>query len=152
MALEVGSEAPDFTLVDSNGDEVTLSQFRGTPVYLNFFPAAFSGVCTPWFTSIVNNADSVEGAVVIGVSVDNKASLKAFRESLGAEGVHFLADFHPKGAVAQAYDCYLDQAGVAGRCTYVIDGAGMIIDVDQVVTLETPDADRLLASLATCKV
>lgn len=44
MPLEIGTEAPDFTLVDSNGDEVTLSQFRGTPVYLNFFPAAFSGV------------------------------------------------------------------------------------------------------------
>ena len=69
-----------------------------------------------------------------------------------SEGVHFLADFHPKGAVAQAYDCYLDQAGSAGRCTYVIDGAGTIIDVDQVVPLETPDADRLLASLAACKV
>ena len=152
MPLEIGTEAPDFTLVDSNGDEVTLSQFRGTPVYLNFFPAAFSGVCTPWFTSIVNNADSVEGAVVIGVSVDNKACLKAFKESLGAEVVHFLADFHPKGAVAQAYDCYLDQAGIAGRCTYVIDANGVIVDVDQVVPLETPDADRLLASLATCKV
>jgi peroxiredoxin len=150
MALEVGSEAPDFTLVDSNGDEVTLSQFRGTPVYLNFYPAAFSPVCTDWFTGIADDGSPYAGAVVIGISVDNKWTLAAFKEQMKANEVHFLADFHPKGAVSQAYDAYLDQAGLAGRCTYVIDAEGVIVDVDQVPPLETPDADRLIAALGAC--
>ena len=151
MALEIGTEAPDFTLVDSNGDEVTLSQFRGTPVYLNFFPAAFSPVCVDWFTGIAGDSSPYAGAVVIGISVDNKWSLTAFKQQMKANEVHFLADFHPKGEVAKAYDVYLDQAGVSGRATFVIDANGVIVDVDQVPPLETPDLDRLIASLATCK-
>ncbi len=151
MPLEIGSEAPDFTLVDSNGDEVTLSQFRGTPVYLNFYPVAFSPVCTDWFTGIAQDGSPYEGAVVIGVSVDSKWSLAAFKEQMKANDVRFLADFHPKGEVARLYDVWLDQAGISGRCTYVIDASGVIVDVDQVAPLETPDADRLVAALGACK-
>ena len=56
-----------------------------------------------------------------------------------------------RGEVAKAYDVFLDQAGVSGRATFVIDANGIIVDVDQVAPLETPDMDRLIASLATCK-
>jgi peroxiredoxin (alkyl hydroperoxide reductase subunit C) len=151
MALEIGTEAPDFTLANSDGEEVTLSQFRGQPVYLNFYPLAFSPVCTDWFTAIAADDSPYAGAVVIGVSVDSKWTLAAFKAQMKANNVHFLADFHPRGAVAQAYDVYLDQAGISGRCTYVIDANGVIVDVDQVAPLETPDADRLIASLGACK-
>ena len=152
MALEVGTPAPDFTLNDSDGTPVTLSELRGTPVYLNFFPAAFSGVCTPYFTNIVTDSSPYAGARVVGVSVDNKASLAAFKRQLGADAVTFLADFHPKGEVARLYDVWLDQAGMAGRATFVIDAEGIIRDVDQVAPLETPDVDRLIASLSACKI
>ncbi len=152
MALEAGTPAPDFTLNDSDGTPVTLSELRGTPVYLNFFPAAFSGVCTPYFTNIVTDSSPYAGARVVGVSVDNKASLAAFKRQLGADAVTFLADFHPKGEVARLYDVWLDQAGLAGRATFVIDAEGIIRDVDQVAPLETPDVDRLIASLSACKI
>ncbi len=151
MALEIGTEAPDFTLVDSTGEQVTLSQFRGRPVHLNFFPAAFSPVCVDWFAGISADGSPFEGAVVIGVSVDGKWTLNAFKEQMKANEVHFLADFQPRGDVARLYDVFLEQAGVSGRCTYVIDADGIIVDVDQVAPLETPDADRLIASLATCR-
>jgi mycoredoxin-dependent peroxiredoxin len=152
MALEAGTPAPDFTLNNSDGNPVSLSDFRGTPVYLNFFPAAFSGVCTPYFAKIASDNTPFEGAQIIGVSVDNKASLAAFKRELGADHVTFLADFHPKGEVARLYDVYLDQAGQSGRATFVIDAEGVIRDVDQVVPIETPDVDRLIASLSACKV
>jgi mycoredoxin-dependent peroxiredoxin len=152
MALEAGIPAPDFTLNDSDGTPVTLSELRGAPVYLNFFPAAFSGVCTPYFTNIVTDSSPYAGARVVGVSVDNKASLAAFKRQLGADAVTFLADFHPKGEVARLYDVWLDQAGIAGRATFVIDAEGIIRDVDQVAPLETPDVDRLIASLSACKI
>lgn len=151
MALDIGTEAPDFTLMDDTGEQFTLSSLRGTPVYLNFFPAAFSPVCTAWFEPIVGNAGTFEGAKVVGVSVDARRSLEAFKASLGADDVVFCADFHPKGDVSRLYDVYLEEAGVAGRCTYVIDADGVIVDVDQVVPLEHPDAERLVASLAACR-
>ena len=151
MALEIGTEAPDFTLVGSDGERVTLSQFRGRPVYLNFFPAAFSPVCTDWFTGIGADGGPYEGAQVIGVSVDGRFSLEAFKQALGAIEVCFLSDFQPRGAVATLYDAYIEDFGVSGRATYVIDADGVIVDVDQVHPLETPDLDRLLASLATCR-
>jgi peroxiredoxin len=152
MALQAGTPAPDFTLNDSDGTPVTLSELRGAPVYLNFFPAAFSGVCTPYFTNIVTDSSPYAGARVVGVSVDNKASLAAFKRQLSADAVTFLADFHPKGEIARLYDVWLDQAGMAGRATFVIDAEGIIRDVDQVAPLETPDVDRLVASLSACKI
>ncbi len=152
MALDAGTAAPDFTLNDSDGNPVTLSELRGTPIYLSFFPAAFSGVCTPYFSKIAQDMGPFEGAQVIGISVDHKASLAAFKRQLGADHVTFLADFHPKGEVARLYDVWLEQAGIAGRATFVIDAEGIIRDVDQVVPAETPDVDRLIASLSACKV
>jgi peroxiredoxin len=53
--------------------------------------------------------------------------------------------------VATLYDTFLEQAGVSGRCSYVIDANGVIVDVDQVAPLETPDAGRLVAALGACK-
>jgi len=126
MALAPGTPAPDFTLNDSDGNPVTLSELRGTPIYLNFFPAAFSGVCTPYFSTIAEDMGPFEGARVIGISVDNKASLAAFKRQLGADHVTFLADFHPKGEVARLYDVWLEQAGIAGRATFVIDADGNV--------------------------
>lgn len=152
MALEAGTPAPDFTLTDSDGNSVTLSELRGTPVYLNFFPLAFSPVCTDWFTAIATDAGPFAGAKVLGVSVDSKWGLSAFKKSLGDPDVTFLADFHPKGDVARQYDVYLEQAGISGRASFVIDADGIIRDVDQVAPLESPDADRLIASLSACKV
>lgn len=151
MALDLGTSAPDFTLTASDGEMVTLSELRGTPVYLNFYPVAFSPVCTDWFTAIASESGPYAGAVVIGVSVDSKWSLAAFKQQMQADNVTFLADFHPKGDVARLYDVWLDQAGIAARATYVIDAGGIIRDVHQVSPLETPDADRLLASLSACR-
>jgi len=150
MALAVGTPAPDFTLNDSDGNSVTLSDLRGTPVYLNFYPLAFSPVCTDWFTAIAQDSGPYAGARVIGISVDSKWGLAAFKSQLGADNVTFLADFHPKGDVARLYDVWIDAAGISGRATFVIDADGIIQDVDQVAPLETPDADRLIASLASC--
>jgi mycoredoxin-dependent peroxiredoxin len=151
MPLEIGTEAPDFTLVDDTGDQFTLSSLRGTPVYLNFFPAAFSPVCTDWFTPIADDASAFEGAKVIGVSVDGRRSLEAWKAQLGADHITLCADFHPKGDVSKLYDVYLDEAGVAGRCTFVIDAEGVIVAVDQVHPLEHPDAERLIAALSACR-
>ena len=98
MSVEVGSQAPDFTLRDENGEEVTLSALRGENVVLIFYPFAFSSICTKELRD-VTGLEARYGdanAKVFGVSVDSPFALKAFRkqESLTP---HLLSDFEPKG-------------------------------------------------------
>ncbi|MFC0437355.1 peroxiredoxin [Kutzneria buriramensis] len=128
MALEVGTQAPDFTLKDANREDVTLSSFRGEKnVLLVFYPFAFSGICTGELCQVRDELAEYQNddVQVIGVSVDTPFSLKAWAEK---EGYTFplLSDFWPHGATAQAYDVFNDKAGMALRGTYLIDKQGVI--------------------------
>uniref|UniRef100_UPI003F50CC49 peroxiredoxin n=1 Tax=Agrococcus chionoecetis TaxID=3153752 RepID=UPI003F50CC49 len=127
VALEIGELAPDFTLRDHTGEAVTLSAMRGRPVVLVFYPAAFTGRCTGELCSIRDEIAAFEdaGVQVYGISVDTAASLAVFHAQ---EGLTFplLSDFWPHGAVAQSYDAFLPERGVATRATYVIDRDGRI--------------------------
>lgn len=156
MPVEVGEEAPDFTLKSHDDEDVTLSSFRGAKnVVLAFFPAAFSGVCTGQFTRIGEKESRFAGedAQVIGVSVDNRESLHAFAHSLGLTDTLLLADFHPKGDVAKTYGVYFEEAGLAGRAIFVIDKQGV---VQSAQLTDNPgidiEEDRYFAALETCNL
>ncbi|KID28194.1 peroxiredoxin [Prauserella rugosa] len=128
MAVEVGSEAPDFTLNDYNKQEVTLSSFRGDkPVLLVFYPFAFSGICQGELCQLRDEfADyDNEGVQVLGVSVDTPFSLKAWAEQQGYQ-FPLLSDFWPHGEVAKAYGVFNEQAGLAVRGTFLIDKEGIV--------------------------
>jgi peroxiredoxin len=153
MAVEVGREAPEFTLKDPQGEDVSLSSFRGRNVVLVFYPAAFSDFCTAQFTQIGGQegrfADS--DAQVIGISVDSRHSQERFAEELGLTDTILLADFHPKGAVARAYGVWLEDYGIAGRATFVIDAEGVVRGVHLTDTpVEIPDAEGYFRDLAAC--
>jgi mycoredoxin-dependent peroxiredoxin len=153
MAVEVGSEAPDFTLRDENGQEFTLSSLRGRNAVLVFYPLAFSGICTKELHDLSDAAERYDaaGAEVIGISIDSPFVQKAFKrdEDLKAK---LLSDFHPKGAVAKQYDAYIEEAGVATRATFVIDKDGKV--AHKVVTHpgEARNQDEYLEALASCPV
>jgi mycoredoxin-dependent peroxiredoxin len=153
MPVEVGSEAPDFTLRDENGEEFKLSSLRGRNAVVVFYPLAFSGICTQELHDLSDAADRYDaaGAEVIGISVDSPYTLKAFKrdEDLKAK---LLADFHPKGEVARKYGAYIEQAGVATRATFVIDKNGKV--AHKVVTHpgEARNQDEYLEALAACPV
>ncbi|QQQ77798.1 peroxiredoxin [Saccharothrix sp. 6-C] len=126
--VEVGAQAPDFTLDDYNKQPVTLSSFRGERnVLLVFYPFAFSGICTGELCQVRDElaAYEDENVQVIGVSVDTPFSLKAWAAQ---EGYQFplLSDFWPHGQVAQAYGVFNEQAGLANRGTFLIDLAGVV--------------------------
>jgi len=128
MPIEVGAEAPDFTLKDQNGQEVQLSSFRGVKnVLLVFYPLAFTGTCQGELCSVRDNLnDFVNDAVqMLTVSVDSSPSHKVWAER---EGYQFplLADFWPHGAVAQAYGVFNEERGFANRGTFLIDKAGVV--------------------------
>jgi peroxiredoxin len=153
MAVEVGQEAPDFTLRDENGEEVPLSSLRGRNVVLIFFPAAFSGICTKELQTSTGLAEryGAAGAEVFGVSVDSPYALKAFKRDEGLD-VRFLSDFHPKGQVAEEYGAYIPEAGVATRATYVIDKDGKVAYKALNNPGEMRDQQAIIDALAACPI
>lgn len=130
MPLEIGAIAPDFTLKNQFGEDVSLSQFRGKkPVVMVFFPLAFSGICTGELCEIRDNISVFDSADVelLGVSVDSHFTLRAWAEHEGYK-FQLLSDRWPTGAVASAYDVFVEGAGIANRATFVIDKEGRIVD------------------------
>ncbi|MPY84826.1 MAG: redoxin domain-containing protein [Actinophytocola sp.] len=128
MAVEVGSQAPDFTLNDYNKQPVTLSDFRGDkPVLLVFYPFAFSGICQGELCQLRDEFDDYagNGVQVLGVSVDTPFSLKAWADQQGYQ-FPLLSDFWPHGEVAQKYGVFNDKAGLAVRGTFLIGTDGVV--------------------------
>jgi peroxiredoxin (alkyl hydroperoxide reductase subunit C) len=127
--VDVGQEAPDFELPDTEGGKTKLSDYRGKKnVLLVFYPLAFSTICTSEFCELrdVNpdlaQQDDVE---VIGISVDSVWALKAWKEKEGYLN-KFVADFWPHGAVAEAYGALIPERGIARRATLLIDKDGIV--------------------------
>jgi peroxiredoxin len=137
--LQVGDVAPDFELLDENGKPTRLSSFRGRSVVLVFFPAAFSPLCTQELQALSRHAADLErdNAMVVGVSVDNRWSLRAFKRDENLTAV-LLSDFHPKGNVAQKYGVFMGETGYARRGTFIIDKDGVI----RGITVKEPKEPR----------
>jgi peroxiredoxin len=149
MAIEVGRPAPDFTLPDQDGNEITLSELRGTPVVLVFYPMDFSLVCTDQLSVYQEVLPDFEerGAKVYGISVDHVFAHQAFREKLGLT-IPLLADFEPKGEVARAYDMYIDSRGHNHRGFVVIDAEGKVKHWHREKTpLDIPGANLIFDAL-----
>ncbi|MGN0063334.1 MAG: peroxiredoxin [Nocardioides sp.] len=126
--LEVGSLAPDFTLSDQFGQDVTLSSFRDRKaVALVFYPYAFSGVCTSEMAAIRGSLDQFMtfDTEVLAISCDPMFTLRAFSD---AEGLNFplLSDFWPHGDVARAYGVFDERRGAPRRSSYVVDRSGVV--------------------------
>lgn len=148
MALAVGELAPDFTLKDQDQKDVRLSDFRGQNVVLLFYPLDWSPVCTNEHACFVNELKRFEqlDARLLGISVDSVWSHKAWAEKLGLR-YPLLADFHPKGAVAERYGLYLADKGIAARAIVVVDKQGRVAWVKQYEILQVPDVAEVAAVL-----
>jgi len=128
MPLEVGDQAPDFTLKDQNNEERTLSAYRGDKnVLVVFYPLAFSGVCTGELDQLRDDLEDFQNAdvQVLAISVDSVFALKAWSEQR-SYGFPLLADFWPHGQVAQEYGVFNDKAGIANRGTFLVDVDGVV--------------------------
>lgn len=128
MSVEVGQQAPDFTLSNQHGEKVTLSDYRGKKnVVVMFYPFAFTGVCTGELCTLRDRrAEFVnEDTEVLSISCDPQYSLKVFAEQEQLEH-QLLSDFWPHGEVAKAYGVFLDEKGFATRGSFVIDKSGVV--------------------------
>lgn len=125
--LEVGTTAPDFELPDADGRPVRLSDFRGKPVVLVFYPLDWSPGCSKQLDLYQLELGEFErrGAVILGISVDSIYSHGAWA---AVRGITFplLADFNPKGDVARRYAVWREQDGFSERALYIVDADGVI--------------------------
>jgi peroxiredoxin len=125
--IETGEAAPDFTLPNHKGEQVSLADFRGRKVMLVFYPADFSPVCSDQLSIYQEVLGQIEdaGVQLLGISVDSSWTHNAFRKQLGLE-IPLLADFHPKGQVSRAYGAYIDDFGTGNRSLVLIDEVGVV--------------------------
>ncbi|NJL21683.1 MAG: peroxiredoxin [Leptolyngbyaceae cyanobacterium SM1_3_5] len=144
MALSVGTTAPDFTVKDTNGNTVKLSDCAGQMVILYFYPKDDTPGCTKQACGFRDRYDDYQGQEIkiFGVSRDDEASHQAFTEKYSLP-FPLLAD--TDGTIAKAYD--VDGGGYAKRVTYVIDTEGTIVKVYENIKTDTHASD-LLAELA----
>ena len=130
MSLQVGDQAPDFKLKNTELKEVSLSDFKGKKVVLHFFPLAFTGVCTTQLCTMRDNFGYYDGlnAQVLGVSVDSPFTLAKFKEDQAYQ-FPLLSDFNKEVAAAYGalYEDFLGLKGIAKRSAFVIDEEGKVI-------------------------
>ncbi len=144
--MEIGQEAPDFTLVNEDNEQVTLSELRGSPVVLVFYTFDFSGICTNELCEIRDDYSgwSDAGATIFGISRDSRFAHAAFKQ---AENLShsLLADL--KGEVAQAYGTWNEALGAAERLTVVVDANGNVAYSKQNPIPEARDHSDVLAAI-----
>ena len=146
--LPAGTEAPDFSLHVTPDQTLSLRELRGKPVILAFYPADWSPVCgdqMALYNEVLPEFQKF-GAELLGVSVDGVWCHRAFAE---ARHLHFslLADFEPKGAVAQSYGAYRRADGFSERALFVIDKSGIIAWSYRSPVAVNPGADGILQAL-----
>ena len=130
MTINVYSSAPDFTLKDSEGNDVSLSDFKGEPVLILFFPLAFSGVCTKELCYVrdqISNYNQLN-VKILAISVDSFFTLAEFKKQ---QQLNFklLSDFNKE--VSKEYGAYYDEFfgmhGVSKRSAFIVDRDGIIV-------------------------
>jgi peroxiredoxin len=153
MAIAVGQTAPDFSLKDQYDKDVKLSDFAGKKnVVLVFYPLDWSPVCTNEHACLVNDMKRFEtlDAAVLGVSVDSAWSHKAYAEKMGIK-YSLLADFNPRGAMADKYGVYLAEKGITGRAIIIVGKDGKVAWVKNYDIPVVPDVAEVASALQQVK-
>ncbi|HWY42768.1 MAG TPA: redoxin domain-containing protein [Candidatus Sulfotelmatobacter sp.] len=153
MSIAVGQMAPDFTLQNQDKQEVKLSDFAGKKnVVIVFYPLDWSPVCTNEHACFVNDMRSFDtlDAEVLGVSVDSVWSHKAYAEKMGIK-YSLLADFQPRGAMAEKYGVFLADKGITGRAIVIVNKARKIAWIKNYDIPVVPDLKEVAAALQQVK-
>jgi peroxiredoxin len=148
--IEPGTTAPDFTLPNHKGQQVSLSDFRGHKLMLVFYPADFSPLCSDQLSIYQEVLGQITdaGVQLLGISVDSSWTHNAFRKQLGLD-IPLLADFHPKGEVTRKYGAYIDDFGTGNRSLVLIDEEGIVRWVHESPSVtEIPGANLIFDALA----
>jgi peroxiredoxin Q/BCP len=150
--VHTGDQAPDFTLPDQDGNPVTLSQLRGTPVVVYFYPKADTPGCTTQACGVRDHHPDYEaaGATVLGISPDPVKAVKKFHDK---QGLNFTLLADSDHSVAEEYGVWVEKSMYgktywgAQRATFVIGPDGTVVHVIPKASPKTHD-DEVLAALA----
>jgi peroxiredoxin Q/BCP len=150
--VHTGDQAPDFTLPDQDGNPVTLSQLRGTPVVVYFYPKADTPGCTTQACGVRDHHPDYEaaGATVLGISPDPVKAVKKFHDK---QGLNFTLLADSDHSVAEQYGVWVEKSMYgktywgAQRATFVVGPDGTVTHVIPKASPKTHD-DEVLAALA----
>jgi peroxiredoxin len=148
--IEAGTKAPEFSLPDHDGNQVSLADFAGRKLVLAFYPLDFSPVCTDQLSLYQEVLPEIEarGASLVGISVDSSFAHHAFRKQRNLT-MTLLSDFNPKGEVSRAYGAWIDAVDHGNRSLVLIDEEGMVRWSHASPTpLEIPGANLIFDALA----
>jgi len=132
MPLEVGSFAPDFTLLNQNRQPVSLESLKGSRSVIVFIPFAFTRTCEGELCQIRDEYSMFDeaDARVVAITCNTLHANRVWAEQQGFQ-FDLLSDFWPHGATARLYDTFNETFGYAERTTYFLDEAGVIVDVSR---------------------
>jgi peroxiredoxin len=145
-SLSIGAKVRDFTLKDQNGQDFTLSAFKGKKVLLSFHPLAWTSICAKQMQALEKNLKVFEkaGAVAVGLSVDSVPCKTAWAKSLKVEKTRLLADFWPHGKIASALGLFRKE-GFSERANILVDEKGKVAWFKVYPIRELPDIREVLA-------
>ena len=154
MSIQIGQQAPEFSLFNTEKNKISLSDYRGKPVVLLFFPLAFTGVCTNEMCSMRDSMSTYNdlNAEIIGISIDSLFVLDRFKKENNLEFT-LLSDFNK--TVSRDYGCQyetfvFEMMGVAKRSAFVIDGEGIVRYAEVLESAgELPNFDLIKEYLAS---
>jgi len=144
--IEIGDEAPGFTLKDQHNKEASLSGFKGRRVLLSFHPLAWTKVCARQMQALENNTEAFRSlnTFPLGMSVDTVPSKHAWAKELGVKQTRLLSDFWPHGEVAKLYGVFRDENGFSERANVIIDEEQKVVFVKVYDIPQLPDIDEII--------
>jgi peroxiredoxin len=149
IKLKPGDRAPEFTLKNQNGQDISLSSLKGKKVLLSFHPLAWTGVCEVQMKSLEIKHDELAAlnTVALGISVDSVPCKKEWADYMKMKKTGILSDFWPHGDVAALYGVFIDKAGISGRANILIDEKGAILWSRVYEVPEIPDLEEVIRVL-----
>jgi peroxiredoxin len=147
--IGAGTKAPDFSLPDHTGHDVSLSDFADRKLVLAFYPLDWSPVCTDQLSLYQEVIGEIEeqGAALVGISVDSSYSHRAFRKHLNLT-MPLLADFNPKGDVCRAYGAWIEQVDHANRSLVLVEDGEVKWSYETPTPADIPGANLIFDALA----
>jgi peroxiredoxin len=147
-SLSVGTKVKDFTLKDQNGQDFTLSAFKGKKVLLSFHPLAWTSICAKQMQALEKNLKIFEkaGAVALGLSVDSVPCKAAWAKSLKIRKTRLLSDFWPHGKVAASLGLFRAE-GFSERANILLDDKGKVAWIKVYPIRELPDIREVLSAV-----
>ena len=145
--VKKGDIVKDFELRDQNGEKINSKDIKGK-ILLAFHPLAFTSVCTDQMRDIENNYEDFTKRDVtpFGVSVDAHPSKGVWAKSIALKNLKILSDFNPKGELAKELGIYIEEAGISGRASILIED-GKVLWAKKYDNSERPDVEEILNAI-----